>query len=229
MPRRLTFDRGRCLACRSCELACAVVHSTSGELVEAIAEDPLPQRRVTIAAGPRGVAALRCSQCDEPVCVFSCKSGALFRLADGGVEFDESRCVDCLMCLMVCPFVTSRDQGLRGGDAIFGCLSSVAFRCADRPMTRSPDHQMRNSPRHTISAGPVRKTSRSQRTVCEPPGDVTRSGDCDLPLAIAATAAAHDPVPEERVSPTPRSKILISISPLVRTRTSSTFVPNLKS
>jgi nitrite reductase (NADH) large subunit len=117
MPRRLTFDRDRCLACRSCELACAVVHSSSGGLVEAITEDPPPQRRVTIAAGPRGVAALRCSQCDEPVCVFSCKSGALFRLADGGVEFDESRCVDCLMCLMVCPFVTSRNQRSGAADS----------------------------------------------------------------------------------------------------------------
>jgi nitrite reductase (NADH) large subunit len=105
MPRRLTFDRERCLACRSCELACAVVHSQSGVLVEAIAEDPLPAPRVSIASGPRGVAALRCSQCDEPLCVFSCKSGALYRLADGGVEFDESRCVACLMCFAVCPFI----------------------------------------------------------------------------------------------------------------------------
>jgi NAD(P)H-nitrite reductase large subunit/Fe-S-cluster-containing hydrogenase component 2 len=83
-------------------------------LVEAIAEDPLPTPRVSIASGPRGVAALRCSQCDEPLCVFSCKSGALYRLADGGVEFDESRCVACLMCFAVCPFITtgSRDRGL---------------------------------------------------------------------------------------------------------------------
>jgi NAD(P)H-nitrite reductase large subunit/Fe-S-cluster-containing hydrogenase component 2 len=76
-------------------------------LVEAIAEDPLPTPRVSIASGPRGVAALRCSQCDEPLCVFSCKSGALYRLADGGVEFDESRCVACLMCFAVCPFITT--------------------------------------------------------------------------------------------------------------------------
>jgi len=122
--RRLTFDRDRCLACRSCELACAVAHSTSGALLPAIDERPAPRRRVSIAQGPRGIAALRCSQCDEPLCVFSCKSGALYRrlaqtgtgpqihgdsrrseasgLADGGVEFDESRCVGCLMCYMVC-------------------------------------------------------------------------------------------------------------------------------
>jgi NADPH-dependent 2,4-dienoyl-CoA reductase/sulfur reductase-like enzyme/Fe-S-cluster-containing hydrogenase component 2 len=119
MPRRLTFDRDRCLACRSCELACAVAHSQSGVLAEALAEQPLPRRRVTIAqapqrgsagdriAGPHGLAALRCSQCDEPLCVFSCKSGALHRLPDGGAVLDEARCIGCLMCFMVCPFLTT--------------------------------------------------------------------------------------------------------------------------
>src|SRR5271170_5862090 len=62
-----------------------------------------------------------------------------------------------------------------------------------------PTGQVRkNSPRHTRRALPRRNTLFfSQRTVCVPPGVCTRTGDCALPVAIAATADAHDPVPED--------------------------------
>src|SRR5487761_461487 len=41
---------------------------------------------------------------------------------------------------------------------------------------------------------------------------------------MLATTAPHDPVPEEAVSPTPRSQYLTSISRREITRTNSTFV-----
>jgi NAD(P)H-nitrite reductase large subunit/Fe-S-cluster-containing hydrogenase component 2 len=100
----LIFNRERCLACRACELACSVVHSSSGQLETAIAEELPPKRRVTIAAGKDGADALRCEQCAEPLCAFSCKSGALRRdPISGWIALEESRCVGCFMCMMVCP------------------------------------------------------------------------------------------------------------------------------
>ena len=100
----LIFNRERCLACRACELACSVAHSRSGQLETAIAEELPPRRRVTLAAGKDGVDALRCEQCAEPLCAFSCKSGALHRdPVSGWIALEESRCVGCFMCLMVCP------------------------------------------------------------------------------------------------------------------------------
>jgi NAD(P)H-nitrite reductase large subunit/Fe-S-cluster-containing hydrogenase component 2 len=100
----LIFNRERCLACRACELACSVAHSRSGQLETAIAEELPPKRRVTIAAGKDGADALRCEQCAEPLCVFTCKSGALHRdPISGWIALEESRCVGCFMCLMVCP------------------------------------------------------------------------------------------------------------------------------
>jgi NAD(P)H-nitrite reductase large subunit/ferredoxin len=52
----------------------------------------------------RTLEALRCEQCGEPLCVFACKSGALRRdPLTGRVVLDDSRCVGCFMCLMVCP------------------------------------------------------------------------------------------------------------------------------
>jgi len=101
----LTFNPERCLGCRNCELACSVVHSKSGRLETAIIEDLPPRRRVTLAAGKNGTEALRCEQCLEPRCVFSCKSGALRRdPVSGRIALEESRCLGCFMCLMVCPF-----------------------------------------------------------------------------------------------------------------------------
>ena len=100
----LIFNRERCLACRACELACSVAHSQSGQLETAIAEELPPKRRVTLAAGKDGIEALRCEQCAEPLCAFSCKSGALHRdPISGWIALEESRCVGCFMCMMVCP------------------------------------------------------------------------------------------------------------------------------
>lgn len=104
-PRRKpTFDRARCLACRACELACAVAHSTGKTLAAAVAEPVPPTRRLSLAQIGGQLHMLRCRQCREPLCVFSCKSGALQRdPGTGQVVLDEELCVGCWMCLMVCP------------------------------------------------------------------------------------------------------------------------------
>lgn len=105
MRALLVFNPDRCLACRNCELACSVIHSHSRRLETAIIEELLPRRRLTIAAREKGIEALRCEQCLEPLCAFSCKSGALRRDPESGrILLDESRCLGCFMCLMVCPF-----------------------------------------------------------------------------------------------------------------------------
>ena len=127
----VTFKRERCLACRACELACSVIHSRSGRLEAAILEELPPKRRVLIAAGRNGIEALRCEQCLEPLCAFSCKSGALRRdPRDGRVVFDERRCIACFMCLMVCPFGVRPDPAR---DAVVRCDVCSAGVCPGLP------------------------------------------------------------------------------------------------
>ena len=71
---------------------------------------------------------------------------------------------------------------------------------------RLDDGFQKNSPVQISCAGPRRKTFPPfQRTNCVPPGAWTFSGELALPAAMEATAEAHDPVPEDCVSPTPRS------------------------
>lgn len=98
MRHVITFRGERCLACLSCELACSAAHET--------------RRRVRIRRGvPVGtLEALRCEQCDEPLCAFACKSGAIHRdPLTGQIHFDDGRCVACYMCLMVCRFGVRND------------------------------------------------------------------------------------------------------------------------
>jgi len=99
----IEFDRDLCLTCRTCELACAVAHSKSGNLAEAVSESPLPRKRMILTSSAYGPESLRCRQCGEPLCVFACKSGALSRdPASGRITIEDDRCVGCWMCYMVC-------------------------------------------------------------------------------------------------------------------------------
>ena len=118
----LTFNRDRCLACLSCELACSLAHSAPRRVrIQPVQETALLRSRLGTEHAAIGAAnvrerlpdsglpsqtleALVCEQCGEPLCVFACKSGALQRdPLTGRVVLDDSRCVGCFMCLMVCP------------------------------------------------------------------------------------------------------------------------------
>src|SRR5208337_4432124 len=88
---------------------------------------------------------------------------------------------------------------------------------------------MKNSPRQSNLAGPDRNTSSFHSTVWMPPGACTRRGELALPLWMEATAAAQEPVPDDIVSPTPRSQKRTSISFSFMILTNSTFIPCLKS
>jgi NAD(P)H-nitrite reductase large subunit/Fe-S-cluster-containing hydrogenase component 2 len=161
MRRVLVFHRDHCLACRGCELACSVAHSESGELEAAIAEALPPVRRVVVASATEGIEALRCEQCLEPLCAFTCKSGAIHRdPLTGIVSFDEARCVACYMCLMVCPSGirpdTARNSVVRcdvcGDRAMPACVEA----CPTGALTAGapPDERVRSGFRgHVVVVG----------------------------------------------------------------------------
>ena len=48
MKGTIVVNVSKCLGCKSCELACAVEHSESRDLVTAIAESPAPRPRVSV-------------------------------------------------------------------------------------------------------------------------------------------------------------------------------------
>ncbi|MCK4292271.1 MAG: 4Fe-4S binding protein [Planctomycetes bacterium] len=105
MAKAIMIDIEKCLACKSCEIACAVAHSKSGILEECMTEQPKPQTRVTVeAAGEFGVP-MQCRHCEDAPCITVCPTEAIHRhQPDGPVLIEQDKCIGCKFCLMVCPF-----------------------------------------------------------------------------------------------------------------------------
>jgi len=120
MGKAIMINIERCLACKSCEIACAVVHSRSGVLEKAITEQPKPQTRVSVEAAGRFGIPMQCRHCEDAPCITVCPSRAIYRrTVESPVLIDRDLCIGCKFCLMVCPFgviYISRD-----GKAITKC------------------------------------------------------------------------------------------------------------
>jgi carbon-monoxide dehydrogenase iron sulfur subunit len=95
----------RCMGCKSCEIACAVEHSRSKNLISAIKEKPVPRKRLYVENPENIKMPMVCRHCDDAPCVEVCRIGATRKEAITGiVTIDTERCIGCWMCAMVCPY-----------------------------------------------------------------------------------------------------------------------------
>ncbi|MFC1725111.1 4Fe-4S dicluster domain-containing protein [candidate division KSB1 bacterium] len=116
MKEKVFCDISLCLGCKSCELACAVEHSESRSLFEAVFEELAPRTRKKVqavsSAGERAIA-VSCGHCETAQCVIACMAGAMFKDEDGKTVHNPEKCVGCGMCIMVCPLgVITRQKNL---------------------------------------------------------------------------------------------------------------------
>ncbi len=103
--KKLYFDISRCVACRSCEIACCVGHSLSKDLFKDIKDKTISFPRIKISAAKNQNYAVSCRNCDDPKCVAACMSAALTKdEKTGQVIHNKDKCVGCWMCVMVCPY-----------------------------------------------------------------------------------------------------------------------------
>jgi carbon-monoxide dehydrogenase iron sulfur subunit len=103
--KEIFVDIDRCTACKACEIACAVEHSSSKSLFGAVFEQPSPQKRVHVEPALAYAYPVRCLHCADAPCVAACPNGAMTRDAETGVvTVNEARCQGCFMCAMVCSF-----------------------------------------------------------------------------------------------------------------------------
>jgi carbon-monoxide dehydrogenase iron sulfur subunit len=116
----LFVEVSRCMACHSCEMACAVAHSASKDLVSAMGEEPRPSARMTVEAVGGMAVPLQCRHCEDAPCVTICPTRAIEKLGPNQpVIVTAVRCIGCRLCLMVCPFGVIRLE--RDGKAALKC------------------------------------------------------------------------------------------------------------
>ena len=103
--RRLAVREDLCIGCRLCEIWCVVEHSESGKIIDCYnLEQVRPLPRVRVEENKPLSFPMQCQQCEEPICVYSCPSGAMRRERDGVIRVDPNMCQGCWTCVLVCPF-----------------------------------------------------------------------------------------------------------------------------
>ncbi len=123
--KRIVADPTKCMACRACEIACALAHADTDDLVEALLEKGAKPRIYIESAGSL-VVPLQCRHCEEAPCVVVCPSGALSRPdSSGPVRVDEGKCIGCSFCVQSCPFGVIRLARRPGADTSEGPMAVV--------------------------------------------------------------------------------------------------------
>ena len=105
MKGTIVVNIPKCVGCHSCELACAVEHSLSKNLYQAVSESPRPQKRVEVECYGRTNLPLQCRHCADAPCVRVCPTSALYKQDQGEVVLvDQPKCIGCKWCVLACPF-----------------------------------------------------------------------------------------------------------------------------
>src|SRR5438105_6548439 len=95
------IDHTRCIGCHACTTACksenVVPIGVTRTYVKHVDVGVMPQVR-------RAHQVTRCNQCAHAPCVAACPTTAMFKRADGIVDFDKSICIGCKACMAACPY-----------------------------------------------------------------------------------------------------------------------------
>jgi carbon-monoxide dehydrogenase iron sulfur subunit len=127
--KRLYVRPELCTGCKTCELACAVEHSRSKNLLGAMIEAPPPHTRIYIEAtlvSPFEVLRMPmiCRHCDPAPCIAACIPQAMHRGPRDEVTNvgGKHACIACAMCIMTCPF------GMIARAAVPDALAAAGYR-----------------------------------------------------------------------------------------------------
>jgi formate dehydrogenase iron-sulfur subunit len=107
-------DVTKCMGCRLCENACAQQNdlpkpSTDPAIFDSPRRTCAEAYTVVSCYGDRAAnqasyRKIQCLHCKEPACVSACLVGALKKLPEGPVVYNEDVCMGCRYCMIACPY-----------------------------------------------------------------------------------------------------------------------------
>ena len=101
MNKLVIADPGRCIGCRTCEVACALAHSAPGALATLSPASFIPRLKVVKTA--KVSTPVQCRQCEDAPCAAVCPTGTLV-MGNNSVQVIPSRCIGCKSCMIACRF-----------------------------------------------------------------------------------------------------------------------------
>jgi electron transport protein HydN len=101
MNKLVIADPGRCIGCRTCEVACVLAHTSGDGLAKLAAAYFIPRLRVVKTT--RVSTPVQCRQCEDAPCAKVCPTGCLVQ-SHNSVQVIQSRCIGCKSCVMACPY-----------------------------------------------------------------------------------------------------------------------------
>jgi carbon-monoxide dehydrogenase iron sulfur subunit len=105
MGKIIAINIEKCMGCKSCEIGCAVAHSSAKDLITSARLGEKPGYRISVEAYRHKPVPVNCQHCEEPACMLACPTGAIHREEEGKpLLFDGERCIGCRMCVQACPF-----------------------------------------------------------------------------------------------------------------------------
>ncbi|AWH89057.1 4Fe-4S dicluster domain-containing protein [Limnobaculum parvum] len=101
MNRFVIADPKNCIGCRTCEVACAVVHSADSDVANMSVKSFAP--RIKVVRGQTVSTAILCRHCEDAPCAEVCPNGAIVR-RNNSIQVIQEKCIGCKTCAIACPY-----------------------------------------------------------------------------------------------------------------------------
>ena len=99
----IVYDSRLCLGCQSCMFACSMTHE--GAANPSLSRIQIIRDAPSFTQYPYDVVMSVCRQCESPLCVQNCPTGACHvDETHGNIRrIDQSKCIGCRRCIQSCP------------------------------------------------------------------------------------------------------------------------------
>ncbi len=116
MTNGVLVDITRCIGCRSCQIACKAWHKLDTDYEGMDGNLTMPKQlndknytliefeEIKDSNKEWQFIKKQCFHCKEPACVSACPVGALKKLNNSAVVYDQWLCIGCRYCMIACPF-----------------------------------------------------------------------------------------------------------------------------